>query len=121
MKTAETIEQAKADPNASAENTRTNKRKNRRGDGARIKAWQWKPGQSGNPGGRPKNDVAKAICQAVFENNADEIYKGIAAELIAGKAYTLQVAAERAYGKPPQPIVGDESGEPITIAIRYVD
>ena len=37
----------------------------------------WKPGQSGNPGGRPKQDDAAIIARAVFENNPEAIYKAI--------------------------------------------
>jgi hypothetical protein len=28
----------------------------------------WKPGQSGNPGGRPKRDLAAEIARAIFEH-----------------------------------------------------
>ena len=59
----------------------------------------WKPGQSGNPSGRPKNDVAKEIAKAVFENNREALYKAFAKAALKGNAYALQQLADRAYGK----------------------
>jgi hypothetical protein len=64
MKTADSIEQQAAQLSQSL------KRKSGRGDGARIAKWQFKPGQSGNPGGQPKHDVSREIARAIFENNA---------------------------------------------------
>lgn len=98
MKTAKLIEESQASKE-SPEITPENTRKHKQHDASRIAAWQWKPGQSGNPGGRPKSDVAAAICRAAFENNAEAIYEGLTRDLIAGKAYTLQVASDRGYGK----------------------
>lgn len=98
MKTAQQIEEGKAQQESPA-NTPGSTPKKKRGDAARIAKWQWKPGQSGNPNGRPKTDLSAIICRAVFENNAEAIYKGLAKELVAGKAYALQVASDRGYGK----------------------
>ena len=44
----------------------------------------WKPGQSGNPGGRPKKDIASEIAQRVFEENADAIYRAMLKALLKG-------------------------------------
>ena len=41
----------------------------------------WKPGQSGNPGGRPKRDLATEIAQAIFERDAEVIDRVFTAEL----------------------------------------
>lgn len=92
MKTAESIEAQ------SAENKPANKRKGR-GDFSRIAKWAWKPGQSGNPGGRKKADLAKVIAQAVFESNPELIYKAYSKLLAKGSAYGFQVVSDRAYGK----------------------
>ena len=67
-------------------------------------ATQFKPGQSGNPGGRPKNDLAREIAQAIFENDADAIYKAFREALLKGNAYTFKELAERAYGKVAQAV-----------------
>jgi Family of unknown function (DUF5681) len=59
----------------------------------------WKPGQSGNPGGRPKNDVASEIAKAVFSQNPEMIYQAFLKALKKGNVYAFKVLADRAYGK----------------------
>jgi len=41
------------------------------------KTTQFKRGESGNPGGRPKRDAAREIAKAIFERNEEEIYKAM--------------------------------------------
>lgn len=80
----------------------------------------WKPGESANPGGKPGYDIAALICRRAFEGNVEEIYKGIAAKLVAGEPYAIQVAADRGFGKLKQGIIhqGDEDGGPIQASIK---
>jgi len=59
----------------------------------------WKPGQSGNPGGRPKHDVASEIARAVFEGNEQAIYRAMCKVLLKGNPKVFQALADRAYGK----------------------
>ena len=59
----------------------------------------FKPGRAGNPGGRPKLDVAAEIARAIFENNRDAAYQGLGKALLAGNAYVFKELADRAYGK----------------------
>ena len=59
----------------------------------------WKPGQSGNPGGRPKNDVASEIAKAVFSQNPEMIYQAFLKALKKGNVCAFKVLADRAYGK----------------------
>lgn len=76
--------------------------KHRRGDASytvRIAPWRFKPGQSGNPGGKPKHDIAKEIAQAIFLNNAEMIYAAYTKMLRRGNAYCFQVLSDRAFGK----------------------
>ena len=72
-----------------------------------MEARKWKPGQSGNPNGRPKRDAASEIAQAIFENNRELIYKVMLKSLRKGSAGAFAVLAERGYGKTPQPIRGE--------------
>jgi hypothetical protein len=62
----------------------------------------WKPGQSGNPGGRPKRDLAAEIARSIFERNAEAIERVFAKELKKGNARVFAALADRAYGKPHQ-------------------
>jgi hypothetical protein len=59
----------------------------------------WKPGQSGNPAGKPKQDMSQIIARAIFEKNPELIYKAYATLLMKGSAFGFQVVAERAFGK----------------------
>lgn len=59
----------------------------------------WKKGESGNPSGKPGFDVAAFIARKVVESNKEEIYKGLAKQLMQGNAYAFSVVADRGYGK----------------------
>ena len=113
MKTADSIEQQEArkaardngnDEHSSPANTPPVRQKLNQRDARRIAAWKWQPGQSGNPSGRPKHDLAAEIARAIFENNAPMIYEAYRRMLHKGNAYACQVLGERAYGKMKESI-----------------
>ena len=84
----------------------------------------WKPGQSGNPGGRPKRDMAAEIARAIFERDAEAIERVFAAALRKGDANIFRALADRAYGKPRQQIEHmGEAGGPLqnSIVVRFVN
>lgn len=64
-----------------------------------LKPWHWQPGQSGNPNGRPKHDLAAEMARAVFENNGPALYAAFTKALKRGNAYAFKELADRAYGK----------------------
>ena len=66
---------------------------------ARLAPWRFQPGKSGNPGGRPKRDVASEISRAIFEENPEAIYKAQGKRIMKGDPYAFKEHAERAYGK----------------------
>jgi len=59
----------------------------------------WPKGVSGNPGGRPRHDIAREIAQEVFENNREAIYAAMTRALLKGNAHTFKELCDRAYGK----------------------
>ena len=63
---------------------------------------RFKPGQSENPGGRPKKDIVSEIAQRVFEENADAIYRAMLKALLKGDPEVFAVLADRAFGKCSQ-------------------
>ncbi len=65
---------------------------------------RFKPGQSGNPGGRPKKDIASEIAQMVFEKNAEAIEKAMLKALLKGDPEVFAVLADRAFGKCSQKV-----------------
>lgn len=97
MKTAQTIEaqsDEKASPHGKPKNTRPKSKLT-----PEMEIRKWKPGQSGNPSGRPKNDIAQQIAAAIFSQNPELIYQAFSQALKKGNAYAFQVLSERAYGK----------------------
>jgi hypothetical protein len=74
----------------------------------RIKAWQWRPGQSGNPSGK-RNDLAAEIARAVFENNAEALYRAFCKTAMKGNAYAFKELADRAYGRMKETIAHERS------------
>ena len=68
----------------------------------------FKPGQSGNPSGRPKRDVSAIVAQAVFECNEEGIYKAMVKAIKTGgpsamrKAKVFEILAARGFGKLTQ-------------------
>lgn len=104
------LEIAHANRSEAGEKSTGNKR-DRTAQIARIRPWQWKPGQSGNPAGRRRQDVSSEIARATFERNTEAIYRALAGRLLKGDPYAFKELAERGYGKLNQPVefgVNDE-------------
>jgi hypothetical protein len=59
----------------------------------------WPKGVSGNPGGRPKVDVAAEIARALFEQDRQAIFEAFRKVLRKGSPYAFQVLSDRAFGK----------------------
>src|SRR5271154_2580819 len=104
MRTAQTIEE-----NKSSESREVSKKKPIHPNSLKnLKPYV--PGQTGNPGGKPKVDHAQAIARAIFENDSEAIYKAFAKALRSGNAYSFSVLADRAFGKLKEKVEhsGDE-------------
>lgn len=81
----------------------------------------FQPGQSGNPGGRPKldprlRDMARAKTEEAFAVILDCLADPD--KKIALRA--AEVLLDRGYGRPTQPISGDEDGPPIQSDVRVL-
>jgi hypothetical protein len=66
----------------------------------------WERGQSGNPGGRPKRDIAAEIAAAAFEQDREGILKAVRAGLKSKKLNPklYEVLADRGFGKLSQTV-----------------
>mgnify|MGYP001566941888 FL=1 len=80
----------------------------------------WKKGQSGNPGGRPKEAKAfKEFCRDLMEREGvGEIPKLTHAVDERVRLAAWRFIAEYAFGKPLQPVGGDDSAPPLRIRIE---
>jgi hypothetical protein len=101
MKTAATIErqEERKKDRISPQNSDPVSEEARRKRIDQIKPYQFQPGVSGNPGGRPKTDLAAEIARAVFEQDGQAIFEAFRKVLRKGSPYAYQVLSDRAYGK----------------------
>jgi hypothetical protein len=80
----------------------------------------WKPGQSGNPGGRPKGRLIDEALEELLLGNDSELAVAIAKKLLArakaGEVKAIQLVVERVQGKPKRHIeLSGSEGEPLDI------
>ena len=76
----------------------------------------WKPGQSGNPGGRPKRRLLDEALEDLLGSNDSQAARDVAVTLLKkarkGDIRAIQLLAERTQGKPMRAIEisGPEGG-----------
>lgn len=99
MRTAQAIEESREKKAESVKTEKTQKYPRGKHPNTINNLKMWKPGECGNPGGRPKLDMAAVISRAIFENNPQLIYEAFGKAMKKGNAYAFQVVADRAYGK----------------------
>jgi len=86
----------------------------------------FKPGQSGNPGGRPKDKAFRdALSIAVNRADGDATRLAKIAEVLVRKALEGDMAAireiaDRLDGKPAQSVMPDGDGSRVEYVIRWL-
>ena len=116
-----TVSKAKPGDDAASSAENSVKKKKRRGPGNpdKIRPYQFKPGQSGNPSGRPRRPLTEAykdLLDKKFPGDArgrtyaQVIAEGQAKAAIAGRTEAAKEIADRAEGKVTQEISGPDGG-----------
>ncbi|OHV16375.1 hypothetical protein BK022_12595 [Methylorubrum extorquens] len=84
----------------------------------------FQPGQSGNPGGRPK---ASARVRDAAREHTEAALAVLVQIATAGESEAARVAAanailDRGYGKPTQPVDGDGEGGaiPVGLTVQFI-
>lgn len=86
---------------------------------------RWKPGQSGNPGGRPKSKPFKEALERQLallaqakgvpdDQGADVLMAALLARGVGGDVAAIKECMDRLDGKVPNPIGGTDELPPIT-------
>jgi Family of unknown function (DUF5681) len=96
---------------------------------ARVAPYKWKPGQSGNPGGRPKKkpltDELEKILNTISHDKAGKTYATRLVEAAVRRAikksdFALKEIWERTEGKVPQAVTGGNGGPvQFQVAVLY--
>jgi len=79
---------------------------------------RFQPGESGNPGGRPKNDLAAEIARAAFEKDPLAVIEAMHEALREGNAKVFAALGDRGYGRVPQHISLGGEGQPVEFNLR---
>lgn len=80
---------------------------------------RWKPGQSGNPSGRPKKKPITAALQRIFDKLSDhdaEVFaKAMFSKAGQGDVGAFKEICDRVEGKVAQPVGGSEELGPVQV------
>jgi len=92
-------------------------------DGDSRKRGGWKPGQSGNPGGRPKVAAEfRERCRELMEREGGGW--DLAAAMLYGhprdRRWAIEFLASYAYGKPAQLHVHEGGEKPLVLKVNLV-
>lgn len=93
----------------------------------------WKPGQSGNPGGRPKGQSITSVLRTILDEEAKfkgntngKLLKEIVADVLVkhalkGNMKAMSILLDRHDGKVPLPVTTGPNGSAYRIKVEYAD
>lgn len=78
-------------------------------------------GQSGNPGGRPKTELAvRELARAHTEVAIKTLVKALKAKTESVRVSAAEALLSRGWGKPPQPVGGSDDLPPIKTTFEWL-
>src|SRR5271154_4494476 len=83
---------------------------------------RWKPGQSGNPKGRPDRRLFKQALEHLAMKNKPAIAaaaQALMAKAMTGDVSALKEMADRLDGKVPTIVAGDEDMGPVKLEVQW--
>jgi len=123
---------SQAEPASRSEQRENSARIKRRGNPEKIRPHQFKPGQSGNPGGRPKTTpLTDALCELLNKPYPGDAQHRTLAQVIAAAQVTraakgsiahFNAVADRVEGKPRQMMeLAGPDGAAIPVFVENLD
>jgi hypothetical protein len=99
---------------------------NRRSPAEHLKPHWFKPGESGNPGGRPKKPIKERLLQRLREDDAvlADLVEAILAKARTGDVQAFNSIRDTIEGRPVQAVesTGSDGGEiQSRLLIKFVD
>ncbi len=81
----------------------------------------FQPGESGNPGGRPKGESKVREAARLYTDAAMAVLvDALGDEDMRVAIKAAETILDRGWGRPPQAVVGDSDYDPIQTAIRVL-
>lgn len=80
---------------------------------------QFKPGQSGNPRGRPKESAdLKALARQHTKEAVERLVHWLRSDNPKASVTAAQALLDRGYGKPAQSVTGEGGEGPVQIVVK---
>lgn len=81
----------------------------------------FQPGQSGNPGGRPKGEAkVRSAAREHTETAIGVLVASMSDDDARVRLAAAQAILDRGWGKPAQAIGGDPEGVPVSMSVTWI-
>ena len=82
----------------------------------------WQKGESGNPGGRPREEAeVKALAREHTRAAVDRLAHWLQSENAKASVAAAIALLDRAYGKPAQAVTGGDGEGPVKLIVEWAN